>query len=258
MNGEGFKGGAIPDGTGGSPKDGMHSVLIADHSPAMRKNMAEMMTAMSLRVCGLAETGQEAVRMSRQFRPNLVLLDIVMAGLPGIETLGEIRRMLPATKIIILTSVSERDQVMDCKRMGAADYVLKPFDWDFLRARIAKVIERVKLEQDALSGEHEPRFGLMKEADDKGKVRVGRCCSGCGKMNRVEHSFCGYCGRSLEAIEAPTAAGKSRPVEEGKQTAFYRQIMADARKDKSLFFQAQTILRQEEIEELFDEDDPIE
>lgn len=89
-------------------------------------------------------SGTRALRyLKNNERPDLILLDINMADKNGIETLQEIRTMMNGKDIpvIMLTSKSDRDSVMQSQKLGIYDYVLKPFEVQDLRDRIQHALE---------------------------------------------------------------------------------------------------------------------
>lgn len=100
-------------------------------------------------------SGARAVRYLSKEKPDLILLDVQMAFMDGIETLKEIRAMEngAATPVIMLTSKQDRGTVLEGTRLGILDYVLKPFDGSDLLARIEKALKRagtIPMEDDEL------------------------------------------------------------------------------------------------------------
>jgi len=117
-------------------------ILVVDDSP-VNLAAAEQKLRDKYEVIPL-NSGMRALRYLRsETPPDLILLDILMAGKDGIDTLKEIRSLKNAANIpvIMLTGVGERGRVVECSRLGACDYVLKPFDSDDLLNRIARALK---------------------------------------------------------------------------------------------------------------------
>ncbi len=101
-------------------------VLIADDHPLYRGGMrGRLDRAADVEVVGEAANGDEAVRMTRELEPDVVLMDIKMPGMSGIEAAEEINRLLPTTKIVMLTSSDEEEDVFEALKAGADGYILK-------------------------------------------------------------------------------------------------------------------------------------
>ncbi len=89
-------------------------------------------------------SGMRALRYLKEEKPDLILMDIKMAQMDGIETLREIRTMEDRADIpvIMLTGVEDKDVVVESARLGIDDYILKPFYSDELIKRIRRVIDQ--------------------------------------------------------------------------------------------------------------------
>jgi DNA-binding NarL/FixJ family response regulator len=106
------------------PPDGVLRVLIADDHELMRAGVRAMLSPYPLwTFCGEAENGREAVDKVRELKPDLVILDITMPVLNGIDAAREIRQIAPAIKIIILT-MHESAQLESAALQAGADVVL--------------------------------------------------------------------------------------------------------------------------------------
>jgi two-component system, chemotaxis family, chemotaxis protein CheY len=108
-------------------------ILITDDSQFMRGILKDLMSSEG-HVCIEAEDGNEAIKKVEQEKPDLVLLDIIMPELDGIEVLKKIGK---ETKIIVISAVGQEKMVEEAKVLGAADYIVKPFD-------NKKVLETIK------------------------------------------------------------------------------------------------------------------
>ena len=101
-------------------------VLIADDHPLFREGMRGRLDRMGdIAVVGEASGGDEAVRLSRELEPHVVLMDIKMPGLNGIEATREILRANPRVGVLMLTMFEDDDSVFAAMRAGAKGYILK-------------------------------------------------------------------------------------------------------------------------------------
>ncbi len=100
-------------------------ILIADDHPIFRFGMRTLLTAMAdMTVVGEAVTGEEAIQLTETLLPDLVLMDIHMPGINGIEATARIRTQHPRTAILIVTMLDD-DSVFAAMRAGARGYLLK-------------------------------------------------------------------------------------------------------------------------------------
>jgi two-component system KDP operon response regulator KdpE len=90
-----------------------------------------------------AESGEEALDAVRQRLPDLVILDVILPGLDGFETLDELRRV-SNVPVIMLTSLADEDEKVRALKLGADDYVAKPFNQNELVARVQAVLRRAE------------------------------------------------------------------------------------------------------------------
>src|SRR5438552_13306170 len=101
-------------------------ILIADDHEVVRQGLrVSLGVDPSLEVVGEAEDGAEAVRLARRLRPDVVLMDLLMPEMDGIAATELIRRELPDTEVVALTSVLEDASVVGAVRAGAIGYLLK-------------------------------------------------------------------------------------------------------------------------------------
>lgn len=101
-------------------------VLIADDHRLVRQGLRLLLQLdPELDVIGEAEDGFEAVRLTKQLRPDMVLMDLLMPGMDGISATAAIRQDNPETEVIVLTGVPESREVVEVVRAGAIGYLLK-------------------------------------------------------------------------------------------------------------------------------------
>ncbi len=88
-----------------------------------------------------ASSGQAALDVAEQFRPNVMLLDIKMPVMDGIQVLGSIKKKYPKTKVIMVTALETRDKIEECLRLGADNYITKPLSLEYLENDVREKIE---------------------------------------------------------------------------------------------------------------------
>lgn len=116
------------------------NILVVDDEPQIRRVLRSTLSTQGY-VITEAKTGEEALESLRKERPDLVLLDMNMPGMSGIETCSEIRRASDAPIIMLTVRNAERDKVAALDA-GADDYVVKPFGIEELLARIRSALRR--------------------------------------------------------------------------------------------------------------------
>lgn len=118
-------------------------ILVVDDEPQIRRVMKTTLVAHGYEVSD-ARTGEEAVERLREDRFDLILLDVNMPGIGGLETCKEIRAVSEVAIIMLTVRNSEQDKV-DALNAGADDYVTKPFSTPELLARIRAALRRMPL-----------------------------------------------------------------------------------------------------------------
>jgi DNA-binding NarL/FixJ family response regulator len=112
-------------------------VLIADDEELMRAGLIELLTTdPDIEIVGQASTGREAVERARRLSPDVVLMDVRMPDLDGIGATRELTRVIPETRVLILTTFEQDDYVFGALRAGASGFLLK-------RARAEELIAAV-------------------------------------------------------------------------------------------------------------------
>ena len=136
------------------PEDPIRVLIVDDHA-VVRQGLRTFLElqddppALSIEVVGEAANGLEAIDLARRLRPDVVLLDLVMPGLDGVQATARIVETSPRSKVIILTSFGEEDKVFPAIRAGAQGYLLKDIAPDELvRAVRAVYLGQVQLHPD--------------------------------------------------------------------------------------------------------------
>jgi len=114
------------------------TVLIVVGSPLMRATLKASILRMGHQVVGEALDGQEAIRLYHQEKPDVVAIDIVLPGFNGLQLLNRLKEMDPNVRIIVCTGEARRELVVEALRVGARDYVLRPFKLE----RMSTALER--------------------------------------------------------------------------------------------------------------------
>ncbi len=117
------------------------TLLVVEDDEAVRKGIEAALRAMNFEVRSLA-TGHDAVQTAEEYRFDVVLLDIAMPGMDGIEVCRELRRVQPKVGILMVTVYDEGEMAIRALDAGADDYVTKPFHAGELGARIRALIRR--------------------------------------------------------------------------------------------------------------------
>jgi two-component system, NarL family, response regulator LiaR len=109
------------------------NVLLVDDHAVVRQGLRMFLSLdAELNIVGEAANGEEGVALARQLKPDVVLMDLLMPGMDGIAATAVLRRELPKTEVIALTSVLEDRLVVDAIRAGAIGYLLKDTNADEL------------------------------------------------------------------------------------------------------------------------------
>lgn len=89
----------------------------------------------------MASNGMEAVQLLKTFKPNLILMDMKMPGMNGLETLGQIRSIDSQVGVIMMTAYGDAQNMEQAKDLGILYYMSKPFDLFDLRKRVAEILQ---------------------------------------------------------------------------------------------------------------------
>ncbi|NMY86536.1 response regulator transcription factor [Pseudomonas sp. WS 5411] len=103
----------------------MHKALIVDDHPFIRATVRALLERDQFEVIGEADNGADALQMARQYEPELILLDIAMPSLDGLEVISRISALKLSSKILVLTAQSAAFYAMRCIKAGAAGYISK-------------------------------------------------------------------------------------------------------------------------------------
>ena len=121
------------------PRTGRKRLLVVDDEPGIRDTISALLREW----CDVAtaDGGPAALESIRKDPPDVMLLDVSMPGMSGIEVLQALRRKPPATTIVMLTSRMEMEVVQQALELGAKEYITKPFEAADLRASVRRLLE---------------------------------------------------------------------------------------------------------------------
>lgn len=120
----------------------MIRVLICDDQEIVRTGLNIILShSEGLEVVGLAENGAEAVRLTPILQPDVVLMDLKMPLLNGVQATRRIRQDFPSVKVVVLTTYATDDWLLEAIRAGAAGYLLKDSDGELIATAVRGVID---------------------------------------------------------------------------------------------------------------------
>lgn len=115
-------------------------ILIVDDAAFMRMMVKEILTKNGYEVAGEAENGQKAIEKYKELTPDLVIMDITMPEIDGIEAVKQIKQGDPNAKIVMCSAMGQQAMVIEAIQAGARDFIVKPFQADRVLEAVKKVI----------------------------------------------------------------------------------------------------------------------
>ncbi|MBD2847056.1 response regulator [Paenibacillus sp. IB182496] len=124
-------------------------VIVIDDKPFIRRSLVETIdwAALDCEMAGSAADGIAGQRLIEELRPDLIITDIRMPGLDGLQLAEFAAELLPSCRIIVITGYEEFDYARRCLRLGVAEYILKPIDHEEVEAAVTKAVRELAAEQ---------------------------------------------------------------------------------------------------------------
>ncbi len=116
------------------------NILICDDAAFMRMMIKDILTKNGYNVVGEAENGLKAVERFNETKPDLVLMDIMMPEMDGIQALKKIKEMDPSANIIMCSAMGQQAMVIEAIQSGAKDFIVKPFQAERVLEAVKKVV----------------------------------------------------------------------------------------------------------------------
>lgn len=156
-------------------------VLVADDEPSMRTNIMELLAEEGLDFLE-AENGTQALEMAKKHQPEIVLVDIKMPGMNGIEVLKSIKKIYPEIPVIVFTAFGSNERPIEAMKLGAFDYIEKPFDIEEFLLIIRRALDHYSLIREVVSLRSKVQNREEREpSNDSEKKLIGSS----GKMQQI-------------------------------------------------------------------------
>jgi two-component system chemotaxis response regulator CheY len=118
----------------------MARVLVVDDAAFMRKMVTDALSGGGHEIVGEASNGAEAVQRFQELRPDVMTLDITMPEKDGLAALKEIIAVDPGAKVVMCSALGQESKVLESIKLGAKDFVVKPFQADRVLSAIEKAL----------------------------------------------------------------------------------------------------------------------
>ena len=116
------------------------NILICDDAAFMRMMIKDILTKNGYNIAGEAENGAKAVEKYAELKPDVVLMDITMPEMDGIEALKKIKASDPGASVIMCSAMGQQAMVIESIQSGAKDFIVKPFQADRVIEAVQKVV----------------------------------------------------------------------------------------------------------------------
>ncbi len=119
----------------------MAKIMVVDDSRMIRKTIRMFLESGGHEVVSEASDGEEAINNFIKHKPDLVTMDISMPEVSGLEALREIKKINPAAKVIMVSSLNQKDLVVNAISQGASSYILKPMTKEKIREAVEDALK---------------------------------------------------------------------------------------------------------------------
>jgi two-component system response regulator AtoC len=150
-------------------------VLVIDDDPGLRDYLEALASSRGYRVY-TAASGEDALRSLDQTRPDLVTLDLVLPGMDGLETLRRLKERLPDLPVVMLSGHGQARNIVEAMKLGATDFLRKPFEVEELDVAFQKALEKraLRKEVEELRGRVRSEAELLMLCGDDPKMKEVR------------------------------------------------------------------------------------
>jgi two-component system response regulator AtoC len=147
-------------------------VLVIDDDPGVRDYMEALVSRQGYRVFAVAD-GEQALNTLEETQPDVVTLDVVLPGIDGLETLGRLKQRLPEVPVVMLSGHGQARTIVEAMRLGASDFLRKPFEVEELELAFQKALEKRALKQEVerLRGRARSETELLLLCGDNPKMK---------------------------------------------------------------------------------------
>ena len=149
---------------------------------------------------GGAGCGEEALEMLAQSLPDIVLCDIMMPGIGGVETLKRIKERMPKAEVIMATGCATLETAIESMRCGDYDYVTKPYEIERLSATLDRALERTRLK------------GRVSELQETDRVKSEFLASISHELRTPLNSIIGYTELVIDGVYGPAPAAQAQAL----------------------------------------------
>ncbi|SHJ05894.1 response regulator [Lutispora thermophila] len=117
-----------------------NGILIVDDAAFMRMMIKDVLVKNGFTIAGEAENGAKAIDKYMELNPDLVIMDITMPEVDGIQAVKEIKKINPSAKIIMCSAMGQQAMVIEAIQAGAKDFIVKPFQAERIIEAVKKVL----------------------------------------------------------------------------------------------------------------------
>jgi two-component system chemotaxis response regulator CheY len=118
-----------------------HRIMLVDDASFMRMMLKNILVGAGYEVVGEAENGTKAIEQYKALMPDLVIMDIIMPEMGGIDSVRGIIKAFPSAKILMCSSMGQQSLVVEAIQAGAKDYIVKPFQPSNVLEAVKKTLE---------------------------------------------------------------------------------------------------------------------
>lgn len=119
----------------------MANIMVVDDAIFMRASIKQILEAKGHSVVAQAESGAEAIEKYLDVKPDVIILDITMPGMNGVEALKRLKVLDADAKIIICSAIGQQEKIAEAIEAGALDFIVKPFEADRLVAAVEHALK---------------------------------------------------------------------------------------------------------------------